>query len=277
MINNWLIRGDTHGDTNWITTQLKDYMPEETAVIVLGDLGWNFYLNKTDQKKKEYVENIGYYIYAIRGNHEMRPEHLDDINIIWDDNVGGYVYYEPLYPHIRYFKNYGIYHIGKYRCLIIGGAYSVDKWWRLERVGIHDPALNNPKQTGWFADECLTDDEMRECENIIEQTKDNNFDFVLTHTCPKKFQPVDLFLGGIDQSKVDESMEVWMDKIYSKIEVNIAWCFGHYHRDRVERPHIEQYFNDIETLNEIERRWMVYDETGEIDWYISKSPNFYNE
>lgn len=274
-IKTWLVRGDTHGDTDWILYQLEDCFTRDTAVIVLGDLGWNFYLNETDQKKKEYVNSLGYPIYAVRGNHEMRPQHLENIKIKYDKEIHGPIYYEPEYPCIHYFMDYGIYTINNYRCLVIGGAYSVDKWWRLESAGIHDPSANNPKKTGWFADECLTETEMWDCEDMIESSGNNVFDFVFSHTCPKKFQPTDLFLRTIDQSKVDDSMEVWMDEIYSKIVVNSAWIFGHYHADRIEAPHVEQYFNYIEDLDTIAARWQRYDKTGELDWWLTKGGNFY--
>ena len=273
-IKTWLIRGDTHGRTSWITEQLRDYQPEQTAIIILGDAGFNFFLNKKDQHTKEYIESFGYYIYAVRGNHEMRPEHLENIEYIYDANVHGDVMYERNYPHIRYFKNYGIYNINGYRCLIIGGAYSVDKWYRLSRAGIKTPEMNIPSKTGWFYDECLSVIEMASCEQMIKDTRDNYFDFVFTHTCPKKYQPTDLFLGFVDQSTVDMSMEVWMDKISEQIQFH-CWCFGHYHADRVERPYIEQYFNDIENIKVIWERWAHYDETGELDWWLHKSPNFY--
>ena len=273
-ITTWLCRGDTHGNFHWMSQQLSNYEPEKTAIIILGDSGINFYLNKTDARQKKEIEQKGYYLYLVRGNHECRPQHLPEMHRMHDENVNGPVYYEPDYPHIRYFKDYGIYDINGYRCLVIGGAYSVDKWWRLARAGITDPGMNIPKKTGWFADECLSEIEMADCEKMIDNSQDYVFDFVLTHTCPKKFQPTDLFLGAIDQSKVDDSMEVWMDKIYSKIVINFAWIFGHYHRDRIERPHIEQYFNDIEELDNIANRWIDYDKTGQLDWWLNKSPFF---
>ena len=275
-ITTWLIRGDTHGGTNWIDNQLKDYPRKETAIIILGDAGFNFYLNKNDIRTKREIDSKSYYIYCVRGNHEARPQNLDSMIEEWDDNVGGYIYYEVQFPHIRYFKDYGIYTINGYRCLIIGGAYSVDKWYRLGRFNMTE-ATNIAKKSGWFNDECLSQIEMANCDSMIEKSHNNIFDFVFTHTCPKKYQPTDLFLGFIDQSKVDTSMELWMDKLSEKIVVNIAWLYGHYHKDRIERPHVEQYFNDIENLEIIAERWKKYDETNELDWWLEKSPNFYME
>lgn len=272
-ITHWLVRGDNHGSFVWMSQQLEGYKPETTAIIILGDVGLNFYLNKTDERTKREVEEKGYYLYCVRGNHECRPIRLPNICMTFDENVNGIVYYEPEYPHIRYFRDYDIYTINGYRCLVIGGAYSVDKWYRLSRFNMTE-ATNVAKKSGWFNDECLSQLEMADCDKMIENSHNNTFDFVFTHTCPKKYQPTDLFLGFVDQSTVDTSMEDWMDIIAEKIVVNFAWLFGHYHADRIERPHVEQYYNDIELLDNIANRWKHYDDTGELDWYLIKSPNF---
>ena len=65
-----------------------------------------------------------------------------------------------------------------------------------------------------------------------------------------------------------------MEKLCGQIQFH-CWCFGHYHADRLERPYIEQYFNDIEILEVIWDRWAEYDENNELDWWLNKSPNFY--
>ena len=80
-----------------------------------------------------------------------------------------------------------------------------------------------------------------------------SFDFVFTHTCPKDWQPTDLFLGSVDQSTVDSSMELWLDILKDKIGWNI-WLWAHYHVDRIECPHCEIYYNDIENLDVIYKR-----------------------
>ena len=53
MIKNWLVTGDTHGLVDMRLANIPDsYEPQETALIILGDAGINYYLNKTDAKKK---------------------------------------------------------------------------------------------------------------------------------------------------------------------------------------------------------------------------------
>lgn len=54
MIKNYLISGDTHGKVvERLSLITPNYKPEETALIILGDAGINFYLNKTDTKNKK--------------------------------------------------------------------------------------------------------------------------------------------------------------------------------------------------------------------------------
>ena len=152
--------------------------------------------------------------------------------------------------------------------------YSVDKHWRLLRAQMTEET-NNPKESGWFNDEQLTADEMADCVKMLEEfnAEGKKADFVFTHTCPLSFQPTDMFLNFIDQSTVDNTMEKWMEEIKDKFQWDI-WLFGHYHADRIEMPHVEQFYNDIEELDEIKKRWNTYDETGELPWYLTKGPKF---
>lgn len=55
MIKNWLVTGDTHGRVMERLSQIDSdkYIPDETAIIILGDAGINYFLNKTDVKKQE--------------------------------------------------------------------------------------------------------------------------------------------------------------------------------------------------------------------------------
>lgn len=43
-------------------------------------------------------------------------------------------------------------------------------------------------------------------------------DVGLSHTTPLKYEPVEVFLKGIDQSEVDKSTEEWLDGIEDRLD-----------------------------------------------------------
>ena len=276
MIKNVILTGDTHGGMATITRvsnigrNMPECKPEETAVIILGDAGLNFYLNNTDKKYKKLLNGMGYHVYCVRGNHEERPENIPGIHPAFDENVNGMVWQEYDYSNISYLMDGNEYSICGRSFLVLGGAYSVDKWYRLARAGYTaaEAETADPKKCGWFKDELLTYDEMSE---IWDKICGKNYDFILSHTCPLSWEPTDLFLSCIDQTTVDKSMELWLDKVRQVVKYGV-WCFGHYHADRVERPYVEQFYQEYETIDTIWERWEKYSETGELDWWIPKSP-----
>lgn len=249
-IKNWLITGDTHGKVVSRLCEISEkYNPEETALIILGDAGINYYLNKTDEKYKKIINESGYAIYCVRGNHEERPENLPFILWSHDENVDNMVIIEPDYPNIRYFVDGWDYKINGYNTLILGGAYSVDKWYRLGRCGA---TTENPesKKTGWFPEEQLSLEEMEDIEKLWTG---KSFDIILSHTCPESFEPKDLFLPGLDQSTVDKTMEKWMDEFKDKINWKL-WLFGHFHADRYIAPGVEMFYYKVENIENILKR-----------------------
>ena len=264
MIKNWVITGDTHGYNEARLQSIKQNFtacaPEETAVIILGDAGFQYYKNKKDWKNKHCASKLGYTLYCLRGNHEDRISNSKDAHRIYDDEVKGFVWVEDEFPNIKYFDDdVEEYIINGKKVLTIPGAYSVDKWYRLQNNWM------------WFAEEQLTEVEMKFAEKVFGK---EHYDLVLSHTAPLSWEPTDLFLQGIDQSKVDKTMEIWLDKFKDMTNWKI-WLFGHYHADRLERPHVEQFYLEYELLDDIFARWEKYDTTGELDWWLPKSPNFY--
>ena len=276
MIKHWIITGDTHGGVSTISRvgniqrNMPECKPEETGIIILGDAGLNYFLNNTDKKNKKLLNSMGFHIYCVRGNHEQRPSLVENMHPIEDEEVGNTVWMEDSFPNIRYFNDGYSYKIGNKNVLVIGGAYSIDKWYRLARAGYaaHEADEANPKKCGWFKHEQLTEKEM---EEILDIWHGANFDIILTHTCPLSWEPTDLFLRGIDQSTVDKSMEIWLDQVKDLVNWKL-WLFGHYHADRIERPHVEQFYMEYEELNTILDRWKKYDETHKLDWWIPKNP-----
>lgn len=267
MIKHWVITGDTHGRVEERLGNIQRnicFDPTDTAVIILGDAGINFYLDNSDKKHKRKINAYGYTLYCVRGNHEERPENLG-MTLEYDENVQGMVYFESDFPNIRYFLDGGEYVIDGHSTLVIGGAYSIDKYYRLEQAKMMDSSFS-----GWFEGEQLTAEEMA---TISMNVADKHYDFVFTHTCPISWEPSDLFIGGIDQSQVDKTMELWLDEVKDACEWNI-WCFGHYHADRLERPGVEQFFMEYEDLDTVWNRWNDK-RTIESEWWIDKSPNYH--
>ena len=205
------ITGDTHRDFSRLD---KMEFNKDDLLIILGDAGINYCLNEEDNKFKEYLKKYNVKMFCIRGNHEERPENISTYKEI--NMFGGKVYIEEDYPNLIFAKDGEEYNIDDKSVLVIGGAYSVDKEYRL---------MYGYK---WFRDEQLTKEEM---DIIYNKVKGKHYDIVLTHTCPLKYKPVEVFLSGIDQSKVDKSMEIFLDKIEDSIEYD-KWYCGHYHTEK---------------------------------------------
>lgn len=266
-MSNIYICGDLHGNQNPIRNFYNNHIKntpkeqEENWIICLGDFGALYYFDYRDRNFKQNLSRYPFKYFVIRGNHEERASNRAKIEPdLWEeiDCFGNTCLRQPAFPNIYYAKDEGgIYNINGLKALIIPGAYSVDKWYRLQ--------MGWP----WFSDEQLTTQEMTNLENL---SKGQEFDLVLTHTCPFGVQPVDLFLNCIDQSKVDNTMEIWLsEKIARTIKWQV-WLFGHYHADRIEWPYIEQFYTEIESLNDICARWKRFYETGELDWWLPMSP-----
>jgi 3-oxoacid CoA-transferase subunit A len=261
MIKNWLVTGDTHGHVLERLSTIKEYYkPEETAVIILGDAGLNFFFDEVEERQKEHIQESGFTLYCVRGNHEERPENIGAYRF-WDFDSHGLVYRDPKYSNINYFIDGNEYEINGRKVLAIGGAYSVDKEYRL-RVAPHT----------WFADEQLTDEEM---SNITKKCAGHYYDFVFTHTCPYSWQPTDLFLHSINQSTVDNTMELWLEDIKNSIDWTV-WLFGHFHQDRLMRPGVEMYYRDYENLENIWDAWTTKELPPWVEYY-EKDPNYYKE
>ena len=260
----WL--SDTHGD---VKARVKNIMyqvcnaalkPEELGIIILGDAGLNFWLDGSDKRRKYQINNLGPHIYCLRGNHEERPENISTMEFCIDEETASPVYIEKEFPNIKYLVDGEYYWFGKYCCLALGGAYSVDKHWRLQ---------NGHK---WFKDEQLSQKEM---DNIWKRIKHDSYDFIFSHTCPYSFRPTDLFLNFIDQNTVDTSMERWLEQVKDTVDWGV-WCFGHYHADRVERPYVEQFYTSWEDIDDILVRWQSWKQgtCKELPSWLDRGPNW---
>lgn len=153
---------------------------------------------------------------CIHGNHEARPLSIGG----YEEKVwrGGIVYYEPEYPRILFANDGEIYDFDGKKAIVLGGAYSVDKEYRLS-VGLP-----------WFCDEQPSEEDKQNAKRHLDKSG-WNVDYVFSHTCPLIYEPTDLFLDFIDQTKVDKSTETWLSSIEKKLKYD-KWYFGHFHENR---------------------------------------------
>lgn len=155
-------------------------------------------------------------IFSIHGNHEQRPYTIDGYKEKqWH---GGTVYVEDKYPSLLFAKNGEIFDLDGKKTIVMGGAYSIDKPIRIAYGW------------GWWEDEQPSE----EIKAYVGEQLDKagwNIDVVLSHTTPLKYEPVEVFMQGVDQSKVDKSTEQWLDRIEEKLNYQ-KWYCGHYHTEK---------------------------------------------
>ena len=224
------IGGDTHGNSNDLRTLFMqiENPTKDDVLIITGDAGFEYGHYVMGAAKKTALKFPGTII-VIRGNHDNRywADHTIDgkpasnsWNFVEDENGNRYLR-QKKYPNIWYVPDEGcIYNIKGYNFMFIPGAYSVDKWYRL--------------QNGYpyCDDEQLTDEER---ENLYKQAQETQVDFVIAHTFPQKIVEGHLrylFLRGLDQSMVDRSQEIWLDKMAEIFENQPTFKHyfgGHYH------------------------------------------------
>jgi len=215
------LTGDPHGDFDRIEEFCGRFKTtKDDIMIILGDAGINYYGGKKDQKLKEELSNWPITFFMVRGNHEKDPENISSyIERLFHD---GTALIEQAYPNLIFAKDGEVYSFNvddeHKKAIVIGGAYSVDKYYRLSR-GYR-----------WFEDEQPSDEVKARVEKKFSEI-DWKVDYVLTHTAPIRYEPREWFLSVIDQSTVDNSTEIWLDEIFEKLQFE-KWYCGHYHGEK---------------------------------------------
>lgn len=175
---------------------------------------------------KRYLESLPITFMLIKGNHDQRPsKNLCELKYVDRPDVKGYFYIEPEFPSIMYTTMFGEYEVLGKKSFILGGAYSIDKNYRLD---MYDQGFHNYR---WFYDEQMNPQELHDSRELLLSAS-KPWDYIFSHTCPQKYEPYDKFMSGVDQGTVDKTMEIWFDKIEETVPYK-KWFCGHYHTDRI--------------------------------------------
>ncbi|MDO4863133.1 MAG: metallophosphoesterase [Ruminococcus sp.] len=224
------ITGDIHGDLKPIYELFERFSPSKNdIVVILGDVGVNYTGTLQDITIKREMNKLGATFFCIHGNHENRPQNIASYReMVWN---GGRVLFEEDYPNILFPIDGDIFELEGKKCIVIGGAYSVDKFYRISHG------------YKWWYDEQPSPAIK---EYVGSQTDANDIGIVFSHTCPAKYIPTECFMSCVDRSTVDNSTEEWLDTIEEKLGYT-AWYVGHWHVDkRIDKMHF--LFHGVETL-----------------------------
>ena len=223
------LTGDKHGDYKSVEQFcLKWNTSKDDLLVVLGDNGVNYWGPHKDRKLKSYLSALPISFLMIKGNHDQRTS-LKLYTIALEDAhplLKGSVFAEKEYPSLLFAPMYGGIELlagdSWVKCFVLSGAYSADKYYRLEMQALGHSGYR------WFADEQMSLWEMKEAAEMVQDYKP---DIILSHTCPYKYIPRDMFMPIVDQSTVDDTMEHWLDTVEESVDYK-RWYCGHWHTDR---------------------------------------------
>ena len=189
---------------------------QQDVLIILGDACVNYYGDEDDFRLKKRLKDIPLTLFMIHGNHEERPENIDSYEL--REWRGGKVYSEKEFPNLLFAKDGEIFDLDGRKTIVIGGAFSVDRNYRISH------------SLPWFPDEQADNMKKLETERKLDEAG-WQIDTVLSHTVPEKYVPREAFLKGVDQKEVDTGMEAWLGIIEKKLDYQ-KWYAGHFHIEK---------------------------------------------
>ena len=125
----WLT-GDTHGHFDRVEAFCREQQTTtDDILIILGDSGFNVGGGERDRFLKTRAAQFPITIVSLHGNRENRPQNIP--GYVEGSFHGGNILYEPQYPNLLFAVDGEVYRFAGTDCLVVGGAYSTGKEYRL--------------------------------------------------------------------------------------------------------------------------------------------------
>jgi Icc-related predicted phosphoesterase len=182
-----LFTGDSHGDIMYIRSSLAAARRNDCdRIFVLGDFGyWPHVSSGRDflAQVDKHAKAMRIEVYFLDGNHDNMPPIF--LTPQPSDDEGFYLHRYAtdgededalVHPHIHYAPRGHQWNWGGKEFIALGGAYSVDKDWRLK-----EEAKRGKSELYWFSGEEMTDGDM---EAIIKYAEPDKVDVMLAHDKP---------------------------------------------------------------------------------------------
>lgn len=200
-----LVLGDTHGNT-LAATQAVDYARDHgvKTIVQVGDFGlWDHMPNgvKFLDTLNERLRLRGVKMYVVGGNHE----NWDRWDWYTEHNPKDYHGFTYLRSHIRIAPKVHYWNWEGKRCLMVGGAVSVDKPWRV-------------KGMSWWPGESLKWDEVQQA------TKVGPVDYFFTHDCSNRTPWKDRLKPDLDSQMHRQQIDTVLGATTPKVHFH-----GHMH------------------------------------------------
>jgi len=252
-----LLSGDFHANANKEIfsinkkTLLEKYGNEKYSSInyhvILGDGGFMWPGNFVhDMLNNETLRQREFPILCVIGNHEpiLGMNYLSESEI--DIGIGEKVLLAYDKPFIAYLKRGKVYNIDGFKFLVLGGALSIDKEYRIPGVT-------------WWEEEYWSKDEEKTLFNLLEN--DNEFDCVLSHTGPDSVNKI-ILNSMIKMPWIKDEVALLNDEICKKIKFK-EWFCGHLHMDKyyfdAENKRGFQYLHrETRILDKVDNKIQVY-------------------
>lgn len=191
--------GDIHGEFSQVRWYLNQRDIRDAIIIQVGDFGAGFKTTRAGdiESLDRVLGQRNCEMIAIRGNHD-------------DPACFGKPFHNCV--NIELLPDYTIRTINGLRYLFVGGAVSVDRCDRLERIS-------------WWPDEGF----------VLKDPAETEFDVIVTHTCPaqtglfKDTSRIDYWLNRDPKLKQDLIAERdLVSSLHDQIKTKL-WVFGHFH------------------------------------------------
>jgi len=228
--------------------------------IILGDGGFMWPDNQeNDEYNYKTLARRPFPVLCVIGNHEpiLGMDNMTETDI----GIGESVYQIQDNPFVAYLKRGKVYTIDGFKCLVLGGALSIDK------------KLRKPGKT-WWEKEYWTEKEKQDLFALLKT--DNTFDCVLTHTGPDRVNRM-LFQFPLSfPIHIKDEVAYMNDRIDAQIQCHDWWC-GHWHKDiyhydtNADRGY-RYLYRTTKILDRQDNQIMVYGEDGEGDPDITFDP-----
>lgn len=238
--------GDTHGD---LTAPCNIALPQAAKhdiklILQMGDFG--YWEHQEDGKRfldklSKHLVRRGMEMWWFDGNHENHP-------MLWEKyKPSGPNGFCEIRPNLWYIPRGSVFNLGHVRCVVMGGAFSIDKGSRLKRemmhrghrvgmyssYGVTDMLDSSIKEwantleghTEWWPTEMITDEQVA---TAVKNLDGEPVDVMFSHDCPTGVSIPGIH--SVDKWKYPETWEN-RDRLLTVFEAAQPKLLvhGHYH------------------------------------------------